>query len=54
LLALRWNDVKFEMGTLGVDESLDQHGAFHAPRREEARRTLRLTPLSLAALKAHM
>jgi hypothetical protein len=46
--------VNFEMGTLRVDESLDQHGAFHAPKWEEACRTLKLTPLSLAALKAHM
>ena len=53
LLALRWNDVDFEKGTLRVDESLDQHGAFRAPKREESRRTLRLTPVSLAALKAH-
>jgi integrase len=53
LLALRWNDVDFEKGTIRVDESLDQHGAFHAPKREESRRTLRLTPFSLAALKAH-
>jgi integrase len=53
LLALRWNDVDFEKSTLRVDESLDQHGAFHAPKREESRRTLGLTPVSLAALKAH-
>jgi integrase len=53
LLALRWNDVDFEKGTLRVDQSLDQHGAFHAPKREESRRTLRLTPVALAALKAH-
>jgi integrase len=53
LLALRWDDVDFDKGTLRVDESLDQHGAFHAPTREESRRTLRLTPASLAALKAH-
>jgi integrase len=53
LLALRWNDVDFEKGTIRVDESLDQHGSFHAPKREESRRTLRLTPFSLAALKAH-
>jgi integrase len=31
LLAVRWNDVDFEKGTIRVDESLDQHGAFHAP-----------------------
>ncbi len=53
LLALRWNDIDFEKGTLRVDQSLDQHGAFHAPKREESRRTLRLTPVALAALKAH-
>src|SRR5215207_10213280 len=53
LLALRWNDVDFEKGTLRVDESLDQHGSFHAPKREESRRTLRLTLVSLAALRAH-
>jgi integrase len=53
LLALRWNDVDFEKGTLRVDESLDQHGTFHAPKRKDSRRTLRLTPVSLIALKAH-
>jgi integrase len=53
LLAVRWNDIDFEKGTLRVDQSLDQHGAFHAPKREESRRTLRLTPVALAALKAH-
>ena len=53
LLALRWDDIDFEKGTLRVDQSLDQHGAFHAPKREESRRTLRLTPVALAALKAH-
>ena len=53
MLALRWNDVDLKRGTLRVDQSLDQHGAFHAPKREESRRTLRLTPVALAALKAH-
>jgi integrase len=53
LLALRWDDVDFEKGTLRVDQSLDQHGAFNAPKREESHRTLRLTPAALAALKAH-
>ena len=53
LLALRWNDVDFEKGTLRVDESLDQHGAFHVLKTEQSRRTLGLTPVSLAALKAH-
>ncbi len=53
LLALRWNDVDFEKSTLRVDESLDQHGAFHAPKREESRRTVGLTPVALTALKAH-
>src|SRR3712207_2064626 len=53
LLALRWNDIDFEKGTLRVYRSLNQHGAFHAPKREESRRTIGLTPVSLAALKAH-
>ena len=53
LLTLRRNDVDFEKGTLRVDESLDQHGSFHTPKTEESRRTLRLTPVSLAALRAH-
>jgi integrase len=53
LLALRWNDIDFEKGTLRVDESLDQHGSVHTPKTEESRRTLRLTPVSLAALRAH-
>ena len=53
MLALRWNDIDFEKGTLRVDRPLGQHGAFHAPKREESRRTLRLTPVALAALKAH-
>lgn len=53
LLALRWNDINFEKGTLRVDQSLDQHGAFHAPKREVSRRTLKLAPVALAALKAH-
>jgi integrase len=52
LLTLRWDNIDFEKATLRVDQSLDQHGTLHAPKREVSRRMLKLTPAALAALKA--
>jgi integrase len=53
LLGLKWADVDLEAGTLTVRRSLDVDGTFKTPKNRAARRTLRLTPRALEALKAH-
>jgi integrase len=50
-LALRWDDLG--AGTLSVKRSLDVPGTFRAPKNPASRRTLKLTPRALAALRAH-
>ena len=53
LLGLKWTDADLEAGALTVRRSLDVDGTFKAPKNRSARRTLRLTPRALEALKAH-
>jgi integrase len=53
VLGLLWNDVNLEAGTLSVMRSLDVDGTLKTPKNLASRRTLKLTPRALAALKAH-
>ena len=53
VLGLLWNDVDLEAGTLSVMRSLDVDGTLKTPKNLASRRTLKLTPRALAALKAH-
>ena len=53
LLGLKWTDADLEAGTLTVRRSLDVDGTFKTPKNRAARRTLKLTPRALDALKAH-
>ena len=53
LLGLRWTDVDLDAGTLTVRRSLDVDGTFKVPKNKAARRTLKLTPRALDALKTH-
>jgi integrase len=53
LLGLKWADADLDAGTLTVRRSLDVDGTFKAPKNRAARRTLRLTPRALDALKTH-
>ena len=53
ILGLRWEDVDLEEGTISVKRSLDVDGTLKTPKNPASRRTLKLTPRALAALKAH-
>jgi integrase len=53
LLGLKWTDAELDKGTLRVQRSLDVDGTFKTPKNQAARRTLKLTPRALDALKAH-
>ena len=53
LLGLKWTDADLEEGALTVRRSLDVDGTFKAPKNRASRRTLKLTPRALEALKAH-
>jgi integrase len=53
LLGLRWTDADLGMGALAVRRSLDVDGTFKAPKNRAARRTLKLAPRALEALKTH-
>ena len=53
LLGLKWTDTDLDTGTLMVRRSLDVDGTFKAPKNQAARRTLKLTPRALDALKVH-
>jgi integrase len=53
LLGLRWTDTDLDAGTLTVRRSLDVNDTFKSPKNRAARRTLKLTPRALEALKAH-
>ena len=53
ILGLRWEDVDLEEGTISVKRSLDVDGTLKMPKNPASRRTLKLTPRALAALKAH-
>ncbi len=53
LLGLKWKDADLEVGTMTVRRSLDVDGTFKVPKNRAARRTLKLTPRALDALKTH-
>jgi integrase len=53
LLGLKWTDADLEAGTLTVRRSLDVDSTFKTPKNRAAKRTLKLTPQALDALKAH-
>jgi integrase len=53
VLGLRWADVDLEGSTLSVKRSLDVDGTLKTPKNPASRRTLKLTPRALEALKAH-
>jgi integrase len=53
ILGLRWEDVDLEAGTLSVKRSLDVDGTLKVPKNPASRRTLKLTPRALSALRAH-
>ncbi|MBA3779735.1 MAG: site-specific integrase [Chloroflexi bacterium] len=54
LLALRWQDVDLEAGTVSVRHTLQRDGrTLAAPKTERAKRTLRLGGEVLASLRAH-
>jgi integrase len=52
-LGLLWEDVDLEEATLSVRRSLDVDGTLKSPKNPASRRTLKLAPRALAALKAH-
>jgi integrase len=53
LLRLKWTDTDSKTGTLTVRRSLDVDGTFKTPKNRAAKRTLKLTPRALNALKVH-
>jgi integrase len=53
LLGLKWTDTDSKTGTLTVRRSLDVDGTFKTPKNRAAKRTLKLTPWALDALKVH-
>jgi len=52
-LGLLWEDVDLEEATLSVRRSLDVDGTLKIPKNPASRRTLKLAPRALTALKAH-
>lgn len=52
ILGLQWRDLDLEGGTLRVDRSV-YNGAVSPPKTAAGRRTIRLSKLATAALKAH-
>ncbi len=53
MLGLKWMDADLDAGTLTVRRSLDVDGTFKAPKNRAVKRSLKLTPRALDALKAH-
>ena len=56
LLALRWDDLDLERGTLRVARSLTREKGRYLPgdtKSKKGRRRVNLTPRTVAALKAH-
>src|SRR5215208_1355742 len=52
LLALRWDDVDLDSGTLQLNRALSD-GEFNAPKTSRSRRRIKLTTGSVKALRAH-
>ena len=52
ILALKWDDVDLDSGTLQLNRALND-GEFNAPKTPRSRRQIRLTNGSVRALKAH-
>jgi integrase len=56
LLALRWQDVDLDAGSLRVERSLEETGKglrFKAPKSARGRRTISLSPAVVSELRAH-
>jgi len=53
LLGLKWTDADLNTSRLTVRRSLDVDGTFKMPKNRAAKRTLKLTPRALDALKMH-
>jgi integrase len=57
LLALKWDDLDLEVGTLRVRRTLTYSGRKHSlsePKTKKSRRTVRLTSGAVAALREHL
>jgi integrase len=57
MLALRWQDVDIENAVLSVRRTLTRRGgkvAFGEPKTKKSRRSIRLTPQAVDALRAHL
>jgi integrase len=53
LLGLKWTDVDLDAGFLSVQRSLDTDGTFNPPKRNNSRRTVKLTGHAAEALRSH-
>jgi integrase len=53
LLGLQWNDIDLDAATVKVRRSLDVDGTLKEPKNAASRRTLKLSPQAVDALKAH-
>jgi integrase len=56
LLALRWEDVDFDAGTIRIERSLEQTNRslrFKEPKTKHGRRTMKVPAFVIAELKAH-
>jgi integrase len=57
LLALRWQDVDMESAVVSVRRTLTRSGgrvAFGEPKTKKSRRSIRLTPQAVEALRSHL
>jgi integrase len=52
MLALKWDDIDFDSGTLQLNRALSD-GKFTAPKTARSRRRIKLTAGSVKALRAH-
>lgn len=53
LLGLMWTDLDLDAGKLTVQRSLAFDGTLNSPKRKSSRRTVKLTPTALEALRSH-
>lgn len=57
LLALRWQDVEIENGTVSIRRTLTRNGRsieVGEPKTKKSRRSIRLTPRAVEALQSHL